>query len=147
MSTNKLTPFTFATIPTKLGREMNLFHARNCEKLARIMERLPREKHDQGELCNVDVQTGCGTSGCALGWAAMSGKFPGLQYGLSRDALGKPTGYAFPVINARRNIWDTAGSSFFGRKATNEIFASPILTRGTIVQRLKAEAKRLRSLR
>jgi hypothetical protein len=82
--------------------------AKNCLKLARILEtQVPAKQFD---MLFYGRRHACSTHGCALGWAAMSNLFPGLQYTLRviHDQ------YIVPVINGKVSFWEDAGVQFFG---------------------------------
>lgn len=117
-----------------ITREHMLFYADNCERLADYMERLPAEEHNQGRYANP-----CGTPACALGWAAFSNLFEGLQFGVlpsSADPTDDPL-KLLPVINGGRFNWDEAGRYFFGMAAETRVFDNPSLTKGAVVARLR----------
>ena len=116
-----------------ITREHMLFYADNCERLADFMERLPAEEHNQGRYANP-----CGTPACALGWAAFSNLFEGLQFGVK--PAGYPGGYPLtllPVINGGRFDWDKTGRYFFGRAAETRVFDNPSLSKRKVVARLR----------
>lgn len=143
----QLTPFTYSDIP-KLGtKARRLWQADNCDTLADFMDALPNEKHKQEVFCQVSSETECGTAGCAMGWAAMSGLFDGLQYGVERDSRGQPLSLTFPVVNgARGHNWLGAGDMFFGEWASrHRVFARSVLSKNEVVLRLRQCANTLRS--
>ena len=120
-----------------ITREHMLFYADNCERLADYMERLPREEHNQARYANP-----CGTPACALGWAAFSNLFEGLQFGVKPNKAD-PSGYPIallPVINGGRFNWDDAGRYFFGRAAETRVFDNLSLSKGEVVARLRGVA-------
>lgn len=63
----------------------------NCGKLADLLETVPARHFDMSGF--VDHKPGCGTAGCALGWAALSGKF-GAGWGVKRESWNEPTEWA-----------------------------------------------------
>lgn len=126
------------------------FLARNMRKLAKLMRRLPKERHDQGSFANSDGQHACKTTACALGWAAMTHLIPGLQYDFDQtDVWGdegeKETNMRFvqPMMNGKKVDWDTAGAVFFGDEALHDIFWNPSLDRYTIADELERRANEL----
>ena len=74
----------------------------------------------------------------ALGWAAFSNLFDGLQFGVQPSALstGDPL-KLLPVINGGRFNWDAAGRYFFGMAAETRVFDNPSLTKEEVVACLR----------
>jgi hypothetical protein len=81
--------------------------AKNCLKLARILETQVPDKYFDMRI--YAEQYDCNTIGCALGWAAMSNQFPGLQYQLL------PNHEVQPVFNGETCFWPNVGPLFFGK--------------------------------
>ena len=126
-----------------ITREHLLFYADNCERLADYMERLPAEEHDQSRYANP-----CGTPACALGWAAFSNLFEGLQFGVKpskADPASDPL-IMLPVVNGGYFNWDDAGRYFFGMAAETRVFDNPDLSKGEVVARLREVAAEYRAL-
>lgn len=124
-----------------ITREHMTFYADNCERLAKYMERLPEEDHNQARYANP-----CGTPACALGWAAFSNLFEGLQFGVkpsSADPAGDPI-KLLPVINGGRFNWDSTGRYFFGAAAETRVFDNPSLSKRAVVSRLREVAAEYR---
>lgn len=117
-----------------ITREHMTFYADNCERLANYMERLPEEEHNQGRYANP-----CGTPACALGWAAFSNLFEGLQFGVNpsvADPAADPI-VLMPVINGGCFNWNEAGRYFFGMAAETRVFDNPSLSKRKVVARLR----------
>lgn len=55
----------------------------NCFKLANLLKHVPKDAHDQGSWMEGNSRHACGTSACAMGWAALSGQFEGLSHALT----------------------------------------------------------------
>lgn len=80
--------------------------------LADMLEhRVTDEQFDMSSWTN-----DCGTVGCALGIAALSGEFNGL--GWNRDHLGG----IVPVIAGHLQGWNSVGCALFGFEALDEVF-------------------------
>lgn len=58
----------------------------------------------------------CGTIGCALGIAILSGEFEGFRWG--KDDFGFP----IPVKRGKAVSWNTAGEDIFGCRAMQDVF-------------------------
>lgn len=117
--------------------ELQFFTA-NCRTLAAIMRRLHDEQHEQRVWVLGNLNTPCGTRGCALGWAAMSGEIRGLQYSYPK---GTKQGLSvYPVVNGERDSWIHAGVKFFGARACQYIFSNGELSKKGIINRLNALA-------
>lgn len=124
-----------------ITREHMTFYADNCERLANYMERLPEEDHNQTRYANP-----CGTPACALGWAAFSNLFEGLQFGVlpnSADPTGDPL-TLLPVINGGRFNWYDTGRYFFGMAAETRVFDNLDLSERAVVARLREVAAEYR---
>lgn len=116
----------------------------NCYKLAELMRNLPRERHEQRHWGMTDeveidrssntVRYGCGTAGCALGWATLSGQFEGLSERPSLFGTG-PTA-TIPLSNGQETSWRDVGRTYFGHDAWLYIFSNGDIGRDTIVSRL-----------
>lgn len=63
--------------------------------------------------------TACGTTGCALGWAAMAEVVEGLGYSESQHA---------PVLCGEVRGWREVGEEVFGVEAFAEVFVSQRFT-------------------
>ncbi len=121
------------------------FYAANCRKLANYMEKLPDQLHVQGTWAHSDTTEPnvCGTPACALGHAAYSNEFPGLQFGINGTACSGYQQIIDPVINGGRTDWETAGMYFFGQDAQDQIFNAGHWTKNEVVNRLRRLADRL----
>lgn len=123
----------------------------NHEKLIKIMERLPPEKHVQSTWGMIkkdshDQPDICGTTACALGWAAISKEIEGLDTELffstsSEDVVGA----YMPTINGRLSHWRQAGEHFFGPYTHGTIFISPRGSRDEVVKKLKQRLEALKN--
>lgn len=141
----KMVPVTYASKSLlnldNYSKERYKFLSNNCVALAKLLEeRVPVDAHDQGHWMDHSSHSSCGTTGCALGWAACSHIISGLQHD---EILG---GLAFrPKINGQTTEWHEAGPRFFGRRAWGYIFTGPGSGRSRIgtINALYREAKRL----
>jgi hypothetical protein len=102
------------------------------------MERLTPRQHEQSTYVNE-----CGTAGCAMGWAAMSNEFAGLQYCQQVTRFGHRMYYE-PVVNGRISDWTDAGQMFFGPEIEHGIFSRVNLGREAIIEELRRSAARMR---
>lgn len=101
--------------------------ANNCARLAEFLATVPDELHDQRNfvdftdgygydaLCKHDVEHACGTSACAMGWAAVSKQFDGLRYDYEING---------PSINGHYIGWDEAADKYFGPYSMHGVFLS-----------------------
>lgn len=66
----------------------------------------------------------CGTVGCALGWAAMSGMIPGLGWNYNPDDMHKRPAYRdiVPIVGGKVQDWDDVGAAFFGETTHHNVF-------------------------
>ncbi len=112
------------------------FVASNCEKLADFLEGIPESNHCQ-RAWFADTHLGdCRTVGCALGWAVMSGIFPGLQYA-QPDPLT-----IVPIVNAKARSFDfDIGEDFFGLAVYERVFLRTRLDKEETVHALRKLAK------
>lgn len=78
----------------------------------------------------------CGTVGCALGIAALSGEFAGLGWNNKYGAR--------PVVGGKLRWWEDVGPAFFGAKAYSNVFTS---TRHIMLNNRKAVARALRAIK
>lgn len=92
---------------------MKINKKQNRMKLADIIEfRLTDKQFDMGTYAE---ETNCGTVGCALGWAALSGEIEGLGWAGSRHNI-------FPVVEGKEVYWWQAGQQFFGTRTFDRVF-------------------------
>lgn len=120
---------------------------RNCGKLADLIETsIPENRFYMGTWCEYDHE--CGTTGCALGWAAMSGQFEGLgvkyhrfnyETGKTREATDckglrnlvrlSENKYdeldADPTLNGKSVGWNVVGEKYFGKFTYDYLFTGP----------------------
>lgn len=89
-------------------------HKANVLKLIEIIEVIPAKQFNMRLYSGSQRQ--CGTIGCALGWAAMSGEIPGLGWS---SLTGDADHSVFPVVNRERSSWSNAGEEVFGWRADN----------------------------
>ena len=127
---------------SRITRRHLLWYAANCDKLADYMSALPSSKHDQSYYAH-DSGDAYGTPACALGHAAYSNEFPGLQFGVEYQYLD--TADIRPVINGGRTHWDTAGTYFFGSTAVEAVFRLSRPTKREVCRRLREIAKAYRT--
>lgn len=135
----------------------------NCGRLADYLEKvLPTGKFKMRDWVKIDHDEGgnfCGTTCCAMGWAAMSGQFKdqGLGYGVQgqlpeqvgsnavsnaqsahEEQLFFEQGFLpFPTINGIPSDWSRAGVKVFGEDAMYSVFAQGYLTGHNAIQRLR----------
>ncbi len=118
----------------------------NCRKLARILKDVPPREFKMSTW--ITSAFGCGTVGCAMGWAAMSGRF-NFGYGVRHQ---NPTTrkwswarnltevrnwvnafpfdlYFFPIRNGEVKTWVGLAREEFGDEALIEIFLRTHLTK------------------
>lgn len=159
-----LNPYKGDTVPQTrthphLAKDMSsrlrrLMCADNCEKLADLMEAMPKRRHEQSTfgLCVVDKgkeANVCGTTACALGWAVLTHLIPGLQYkmhqfstyqlrnGVAVDVVE----YSYvPLLNGVETSWGLAGEYCFGEAAWHRVFSRGRGSRATVIRRLRAIA-------
>lgn len=87
---------------------------KNRLKLADMLEHRVTDKQFNMATFSND----CGTVGCALGIAALSGEFKEL--GWNRDRYGKIS----PVVRGTFQEWDRVGAAFFGKATMDDVFWS-----------------------
>lgn len=112
----KLTPKTFVKFPSseKAKRE---FYKTNLIATADLLEALPDSRHDQKNFGVAPNAHSCGTTGCAVGLAAMYNIIPGLQYRVGEQAYYSSVFYIEPVVNGKEAEWDDACPLFFGERS------------------------------
>lgn len=146
-------PVTTTKFP-KRKKDWLLFWARNVEKLVKLIRDLPPSvEFDMGTWGEVAVdgrKHSCGTVGCALGTAAMSGKFPGLQYRLDLHAFTdrglSPFASIDAVVNGRNTLWFEAGSKFFGDEVWYSVFTNDYeADKASVVAKLRSYARNYRA--
>lgn len=139
---------------TKLQRE-------NCAKLADLLETVPAKQFDMSLWASFDPDSqpeaghSCGTVGCAMGWAAVSGQFQdqGLSYGLQFDDSEGQTRWALTRHEVNKGYkdgyepecifkgelidFDDAGLEVFGEQAVNDVFLCIKITQKEAVTRLR----------
>lgn len=106
----------------------------NHKRLIKIMEALPIEHHDQAHWAYFEGEhpdLACGTSACALGWAALSGEIPRLS------AYPNESNKFMPLVDGRMIMWETAGALLFGVRTLNEVFLNLSLTKDQVIEKLK----------
>ncbi len=148
------------------------YWAKNCEKLAKLMEQVKagetESQHTQDRWGDVGM---CGTKACALGHAAIFNIIPGLQWTidlstdlggtLPADRLRKALNeygtrsqefLALPVVDGKcLDEWADAGVYCFGDEAHFRVFRNSDLSTAAVIERLRevaheyrAEAKSIR---
>lgn len=122
------------------------FMASNCEKLADLMERVPKQNHNQdtfiegdGQFPDNKNQHACGTVACGLGWAALSHVIPGLQYKFD-NPLKPSFDSVTPTVNGEEASWGEAGYMFFGEDAFEETFMETSLSKEQLIENLREHA-------
>ena len=131
----------------------------NLRKLASVLRSVPTSHHDQGGWVGSEPKNECGTTGCALGWAAMSGQFEGLDWAipLVQKDFGPPLSWAttseeaklallrghnaVPVLNGERTGWDGMGIRLFGSLAYHEVFMNLNASKSATIKGLLKAAK------
>lgn len=98
------------------------YYAQNCRRLIGILKALKPGQHTQWQWIGDPPSNECTTAGCALGWAAMSNHFPGLQW--TTDAMmGRIYAGAqyetSAVLNGRVESWRNAARKVFGTLAND----------------------------
>jgi hypothetical protein len=87
---------------------------KNRLALADMLEnRISDKNFDMSEWTN-----DCGTIGCALGIAVLSGEFEGYRWGKDAD------GFGVPVKDGKEQHWNNTGSKLFGYEAMNNVFCN-----------------------
>lgn len=130
----------------------------NCAILADLLESLPDNKVRMNRWAA--TRNECGTVGCALGWAAMSGQFPGLEWGVCRwgdfsdspewattlkqaeEFLKDDEGEAVPIVFGGKSDWQSAGEEYFGEKTLCKVFLKSKSRKPTVIKRLRNLAER-----
>lgn len=143
----KFSPITRTKFPSTV-QESSKFYAANCEKLAALLEGETSIEFNMARWGIVDLEDhACGTVGCALGTAAMSGRFAGLQYRIDARALalGDTRGRIDAVVNGEDTEWEAAGVQFFGHHATIRVFLVPYLNKQEVIDRLRVCAANYRA--
>lgn len=145
----KFSEITKMTFPRGKAAQLR-FWADNCEKLARIITSQQAIHFDMGDWGAKSPEHDCGTVGCALGIAAMSGQFDGLQYRIDIRAYVdlKSTNHQNiePVVNGHTYNWFSAGETFFGRAAYHKVFVGDYTSRRSVARALRECAKEYRAL-
>lgn len=126
------------------------FLINNHRKLIRIMKSLTPEQHHQEIWAEDNHRSPCGTSACALGWAALSEQLPGLEwYKFRTDNRGMMYlpqingGYLGDAATADVNtdthqmVWEIAGLAYFGDGTFNTVFANPTHSKNRVILRLQ----------
>lgn len=133
----RMVPVTFADPAllngTAPAAEVRAFHARNCLALAERLAALPDALFNQGSWSS-PARNECGTTACALGWAALSHVIPGLQYLPDESCSGAQHA---PTANGLKQSWYRAGRMFFGDRATDELFSRPNGSRAAAIAKLR----------
>jgi hypothetical protein len=120
----------------------------NCRILAEeILPDVP-DKHfnmehfsDEGPK---DRTNFCGTSGCAMGWAAMSGRIEGLQWcapkrkgeGWATTLRDADLELAEPFYDDKQGSWGDGADKFFGMAASNYVFSATHINKAAAIRRL-----------
>jgi hypothetical protein len=139
--------------------------AKFCDLLADYLEDKPDEAHQQNIWAVPNKKAPCGTTACAMGWAAISGIFPGLNYTI-KAIQGNTYDHvylsAFPSRETLRHYnlsspelacvldgevvdFDDAGTEVFGSCVTEHIFGNPDGTRLEVIEKLRFAARKLRT--
>lgn len=128
-------------------------YAKNLRKLAAVLTSIPDNQHNQDDWVTAP-KAACGTVGCAAGWAAMSGQFPGLAYGVRKydydigaykwaTTMAEATrmlasgAMVNPIVNGKLTNWGKAAPLYFGNTAMNEIFLEDGSRKEVIAKLLK----------
>ena len=111
---------------------------RRLERLAEFLETLKPKRGDTFDMAKFGHQRECGTVACALGWAALSPKFRGLE--------GEWNNYGELEITHNAYSFFAAGAEYFGVSddTSNPLFSDTEYDIATITQ--KTVARRVRQL-
>jgi hypothetical protein len=148
---------------TDLSKIGSKEHRENAAKLADFLENdIPvGANHDNYNWVIGLKENLCGTSACALGWAALSNRFPGLQLGMSSPLTKEKTavksanssGYRLKImdnwervphsvlVNGKVSSWEIAGTSFFGEQVYGKVFCVSGLSTELVVAKLRSFAR------
>lgn len=111
---------------------MEAKYIERLEQVVRVLKELPKEK--RFDLKN---WMQCGTSGCAVGWAASDPWF--TRRGLK---LGKAIGRMYPLSFRGHNDWKAAEAFFnLSRGNTRNLFSTESYARGSrydVIRRLNS---------
>lgn len=120
----------------------------NCRELAKILIDVPPRHFDMRGWAKQgpeDDTNFCGSSGCAMGWAAMSGQIDDL--GWAAKSRKDPTkwatslkdanfGHVHPLSNGKIMGWEEAARRHFGDETLGHVFAATSIDRAEAVGRL-----------
>ena len=134
-------PVTFATHKEFTEKEFRL----HAGLLADKIESLPPRFHKQNSWVESPRNNECGTTGCALGIAALSHIIPGLQFKIRSSSSFSKYFRVVPTANGKNMRdpdmpWNEAGKRFFGTTVTNRIFLQPDLSRANVIAKLRSYA-------
>lgn len=123
----------------------------NHKRLIAIMEALPEEKHRQSiwgrYLDNDPRPEACGTSACALGWAALSGEIPGLSCKPNEKFHECMKFHEFkPVLDGHEadlSGWRFVGERCFGPVTQERVFDIAWLTKDQVIDKLKIRLREI----
>lgn len=126
----------------------------NCARLADILKDVPKRAFHMGTWAHAteDERNHCGTVGCAMGWAAMSGRIPRLQYAAFNihdtgryyfTALADvaKADYLEPVLDGKSSSWASAGYELFGGDTYDYVFIGKYRRKGDVIRALRRLAK------
>lgn len=105
----------------------------NCAKLSDILEKLPARQHDQRRWASTDEHT-CRTTGCAMGWAAMSGQIENLSSEVE-------DGRVYCLSDGKEVSWDAAAIQHFGPAVYHQVFLDLESNKKDIVRQLRVQAR------
>ena len=124
------------------------FVLKNHETLISFLKDLPPNKHDQGDWGTCDTQAAdhyCGTSACAMGWAAASGEIPGLGHCLAKSEEWRDRFKSVrPTVNGERSDWGRAAVKFFGESTLHGVFLRTDTDLPATIDRLERRAEAIK---
>ena len=113
----------------------NDFQRANCGLLAKALEAIPEKRFDMESIAE---RTACGTTKCALGWAASLPYFRGLGLRLvwaDRD-------WAQVQLKGNPNVFaEDIASTFFGKKAAYMMMQQTGLKKTRVIEKLRQIAE------
>lgn len=113
-------------------KERLLFVADNCERAADAISKLGPFKFKQRKWIE---SSWCGTRGCALGTAILSGILPGVTVKII-EGKGYPLINGLPDITGNR--WRAIGTQYFGPEIWTSIFSNGNLSKREVMRGLRA---------
>ena len=146
--------------------ERRAFVIENHEKLIALMGEVDETDHDQNHWAVTHQGASCGTSACALGWAALSQRFKGLQYArVGGHWVPTLNGeVTFPMFNGDElthvskaqlrsglgmehaaSEWGAVGVAYFGESTTREVFYNTSRSKQRVIEKLKDRLEEIKN--